>query len=330
MTLRIATRRSALALAQTRWVAARIRALHPDVPIEEVHVVTEGDRVLDRPLSAVGGKGLFVAEVEAALRDGRADLAVHSMKDVPAELAPGCAIVAVPEREDPRDVLVTPDGAELDALPAAARVGTSSLRRVCQLRRARPDLDYATLRGNVDTRLRRLDEGRFAAIVVALAGLRRLDLATRPLRVLSPELCIPAAGQGALALEAREDDERVRALVAPLDDPRTRASVDAERAFLARLEGGCKTPIAAHLSWHDGGARVRFDAMVASFDGERMLTGSSERWTEPHAHAGPPGRLADTLREMALEVAEALLSRGAGDLVREARAAAWRAQTGLS
>jgi hydroxymethylbilane synthase len=324
--VRIATRRSALALVQTRWVGARIRAHAPDVEIEEVPIVTEGDRVLDRPLAAIGGKGLFVSEVEAALVDGRADLAVHSMKDVPEHLAHGCVLAAIPEREDPRDVLVTVDGAELDALRAGARIGTSSLRRSCQLRHHRPDLDYASLRGNVDTRLRRLEEGRYAGVILALAGLRRLGLADRPLWVIPADVSIPAVGQGALAIEARKDDARTLALLAPLDHAATRANVLAERAFLAKLEGSCKTPIAAHVSSQDGGARIRIDGMVGSLDGSQVLTGSVERWADFRT---PEEREAE-LRALALGVAEDLISRGAADLVREARAAALRAEKTLS
>lgn len=310
MKLRIATRRSALALVQTRWVAAELRRRNPGLEIDEVHVVTTGDKVLDVPLAQIGGKGLFVSEVEATLADGRADLAVHSMKDVPTELAAGLEIVCIPKREDPRDALVSLDGAELDALEAGSRVGTSSLRRVLQLRARRNDLAYETLRGNVDTRLRRLEEGRFRAIVLASAGLRRLGLIDRPHVLLSTEQCLPAVGQGALAIEARIDDEATRALLAPLEDRATRLCVEAERTFLRDLEGGCQIPIAAHA--HFDGGRLALDAIVGAADGAEIVSAGSEAYTSSTS-------LHDAHR-LGHEVAAEIIARGGRALVEAARA----------
>jgi hydroxymethylbilane synthase len=313
-TLRIATRKSPLALTQTRWVGARIREAHPDVRIEEVHVVTEGDRVLDRPLADIGGKGLFVSEVEATLSRGDADIAVHSMKDVPGELAAGLALVCFPEREDPRDAILTRDGTVFDGLDAGSKVGTSSLRRVAQLRVLRPDLNYVSVRGNVDTRLRKLDEGQFGAIVLALAGLRRLGLDGRTHEALSLENSIPAVGQGALAIEAREDDAETHALLAHLHHVDTHIAVEAERAFLRKLEGNCKSPIAGHARFDSGRTQLVMDGMVAAVNGERMLTSSMTRVIT----ARTPEALVLEARTLALDVAADLLSHGADDLIRGA------------
>lgn len=323
MKVRIATRKSKLALTQTRWVAARIREHAPEVTVEEVHVDTKGDRIQDRPLTAVGGKGLFVAEVEAVLVAGDADLAVHSLKDVPGDtdLAEGYDIVCTPPREDPRDVLLTADGSELDALEAGSKVGTTSLRRVCQLRARRPDLQYATLRGNVDTRLRKLDEGQYAAIVLAAAGLSRLGLlAGRPHRPLPVELSLPAVGQGTLAIEGRVDDSRVRALLAPLEDDPTRVVTEAERTMLRRLQGSCRVPIAGHARRSEDGQRLSLEGLVGSLDGETLLQAGAERYLT--------GRRQDdhiaAARELGEEVAANLIARGARKLMREAEAAVQR------
>lgn len=320
MKIRIATRKSELALIQTRWVAAHIQKAHPEVQVEEVHVVTQGDKILDRPLMNIGGKGLFVSEVEACLADGRADLAVHSMKDVPGELADGLDILCVPEREDPRDVIVSPDGEELDGLVAGTKVGTSSLRRTAQLRSRRPDLHFASIRGNVGTRIGKMESGEFGAVILALAGLNRLGLTDRPMHVLSPEWCIPAIGQGALAIEGRADDDRTRSLLSHMEHEATRLAVVAERAFLGKLEGNCKSPIAGHAKLTDGGNRVSLDGMVASLGGERILTGAS---TRTFAGRDPHARLADA-KDLGLEVAENLIESGADKLIREAMAAAER------
>lgn len=316
--LRIATRRSKLALVQTRWVAERLRSLSGgEVDVELLEVVTEGDRVQDVALSEIGGKGLFVSELEQLLLAGRAELAVHSLKDMPAELAPGLVLGAVPEREDPRDVLVTTEGCALDDLEAGARVGTSSLRRRLQLRRQRNDLDYALLRGNVDTRLRKLEAGEYRAIVLASAGLRRLSLHERPLWALPIEVSVPAVGQGALAIEARADDAATLALLAKLDHAPSRACVEAERVFLSALGGDCHTPLAGHAQLTDSGKRVRFDGWVGAVDGDEQVRATSESWLEL---AGEPVALGPRARALGEEVAATLLARGAARLLQEARA----------
>jgi hydroxymethylbilane synthase len=321
--LRIATRRSRLALTQTRWVAERIRAHASHVQVEEVQVETQGDRIQDRPLTSVGGKGLFVAEVEAVLVAGDADLAVHSLKDVPGDtdLAEGFDILCVPEREDPRDVLVTPDGEELDALTAGTRVGTTSLRRVCQLRTRRPDLAYVTLRGNVDTRLRKLDEGQYGAIVLAAAGLRRLGLLDgRPHWPIPVDVSLPAVGQGTLAIEGRVDDTRLRDLLAPLEHPLTRILTEAERTLLRRLEGSCQVPIAGHARRSRDAQRLSLEGLVGSLDGATVLQAASERYLTGRRHEDHVA----TARELGLEVADGLIARGARQLMRDAEAAVMR------
>lgn len=256
--LRLATRKSALALAQSRQVAGILQDLVSGLRVEELQVVTQGDRVLDRALSEVGGKGLFVREIEEALLDGRADLAVHSMKDLPAQMATGLALAAVPRRESPWDALVTRDGVGLDALPAGARLGTSSLRRARTVKAARPDLEVVLLRGNVDTRLRRLEAGDFDAIILAEAGLRRLGLS--PKRVLLEGVMVPAVAQGALALQTRADDASAIAMVGLMHHEPTSLETEAERAVLGALSGDCGTPL---------GALARLDAVsgVMSLEG---------------------------------------------------------------
>jgi hydroxymethylbilane synthase len=258
----VATRRSALALAQTRAFARALEAATPGLTVRELHVVTEGDRVQDRALREVGGKGLFVKELERALLEGRADFAVHSLKDVPAELAPGLVLACVPARESAFDALVTRDGRALAALPEGARVGTSSLRRSLQLGAARPDLRFELLRGNIDTRLRRLDEGAFDAIVLAEAGLRRLGVQA-PRSSLAGAL-VPSVGQGALALEARADDARTGAALAALEHAPTRVATRAERALLRALEADCAVPVGAYAAADEGGAALRVEGFYAA------------------------------------------------------------------
>ncbi|MFT3927296.1 MAG: hydroxymethylbilane synthase [Myxococcales bacterium] len=318
MKLRIATRKSPLALAQTRWIASELKRHHPGLEIEELHVVTLGDRIQDRPLSEVGGKGLFVTEIEQALADGNADFAVHSMKDVPAELAPGLEIVCVPMREDARDVLVTKDGAALDDLEAFSKIGTSSLRRQAQLRMRRNDIICESVRGNVDTRLRKLTEGQYRAIVLALAGLRRLGLTHHHHRVLTVEECVPAVGQGALGLEARANDDRTRALLSPLEHWDTRVAVEAERTFLGRLQGGCQLPIAGHAHLSHNGTRLRMDALVGSPDGLNIISAGSDQRIEDTT---PLGKL-KLAHAIGLELAEQILERGGGELIEKARGVA--------
>jgi hydroxymethylbilane synthase len=263
-----ATRRSALALAQCRAFVARLSAAHPDLEMVEEQVVTTGDRIQDRPLSEVGGKGLFVKEIEEALLERRADIAVHSIKDVPATLPDGLAITCIPKREDPRDVLVSPKHGTLVQLPKGARVGTSSLRRAAALTNVRPDLEIVPLRGNVDTRLRKVDAGECDAIVLARAGLVRLGLEARATEVLSPDVSLPAVGQGALGIESRIDDEDVRRRLAVLADPETSRCVHAERGVLIALGADCKTPLGAHAERidKDGALFMRLRAFVVTGD----------------------------------------------------------------
>jgi hydroxymethylbilane synthase len=313
MRIRIATRRSKLALVQTNWVADQLRGLQPGLEVELVEMVTQGDRITDRPLSEVGGKGLFVSELEHAVQEGRADLAVHSLKDLPSELGAGLVIGCVPEREDARDVLVTRDGVELDDLSAGENIGTSSLRRSLQLQALRNDLVYEGLRGNVDTRLAKLDAGQYRAIVLAYAGLRRLGLADRPLWPIPEASSVPAVGQGALALECRVDDEPLRALLARFEHLPTRACIEAERAFLHSLGGDCHTPLAGHARIEDNGSRLFFDGLVASISDHRIVRAGTERYIEARG-----AELIELARGVGRETAERLLKQGALELIRNA------------
>ena len=271
--LRIATRKSKLALWQAEHVAARLRRAHPGLEIQLVPLTTQGDLIQDRTLAAIGGKGLFIKELEVAMLERRADLAVHSMKDVPAEMSGEFQIAAVLERADARDALIGAKGvARLEDLPPRARVGTSSLRRQAQLYAARPDLRIETLRGNVDTRLRRLDTGDLDAILLACAGLMRLGLESRISVRLDPHVCLPAVGQGIIGIECRSADVRTRELLHPLDDPGTRRVLEAERAFAERLGGSCQSPIAAHAQLH--AEQLSLEGLVAEPDGSRLLRDS--------------------------------------------------------
>ncbi len=269
MILRIGTRGSKLALTQSEWVKREVQTRHPEVQVELVKIKTKGDKILDSPLSKIGGKGLFVKEIEDALLKKTVDLAVHSMKDVPAELQEGLKISVYPKREDPRDAFVSRHFRTVNDLPQGASVGTSSLRRSAQLLHMRQDLHIVPLRGNVDTRLRKLDSGDLQAIVLATAGLKRLGLSDRITTPLSPETVLPAIGQGVLGLELRVDDEKTRNLISFLNDLETELAARAERAFLKELEGGCQVPIAGY-------ARVEtdlmvMDGMVAELDGSKIL-----------------------------------------------------------
>jgi hydroxymethylbilane synthase len=267
--LRIATRKSQLALWQAQHVATLLRQAHSGLEVELVPMVTQGDRIQDRSLAAIGGKGLFIKELEVALEQQRADLAVHSMKDLPGDLPAGLIIAAVLERADARDALVTAKASDLKGLPRGARVGTSSLRRQAQLLAARPDLRIETLRGNVDTRLRRHDAGEMDAIVLACAGLSRLGLESRITARLDPTLCLPAVAQGVIGIECRAADERTLGLVAVLNHRDTRVAMDAERAFALRLGGSCQSPIAAHATLD--GQHLTLAGLVAEPDGSRLL-----------------------------------------------------------
>ena len=289
MNVKIGTRGSQLALWQTHHVKAQLEAAHPGLACEVVIIKTRGDAIQDRPLAEVGGKGLFVKELEDALLDGRVDLAVHSMKDMPSELPDGLVLGCVPERVDPRDAWVRPRGATplgLDDLAPGATVGTSSLRRAAQIRARRPDLRIVPLRGNVDTRLRKLDEGvdGLEAIVLACAGLTRLGLGERITAALDRELMLPAVGQGALAIECRAGDPVVGPLLAALHDADTAAATVAERAFLAEIEGSCKVPVAAHAVLEGG--EVTLTALVAHPDGAPVVTASASAPRDEAARLG--------------------------------------------
>jgi len=298
----LGTRGSRLAIRQAEWVQARLREIAPGVTVTLQRIRTSGDKILDVPLAKIGGKGLFVKEIEDALLQGGIDLAVHSMKDVPTVLPDGLEILCVPEREDPRDALVSRDGKSLDLLPEGARVGTSSLRRQAQLLHHRSDLKIQVLRGNLDTRLRKLRAGEFDAIVLAAAGLKRMGWMEQITEYLPAEVSLPAIGQGALGLEGRRDDGFVRDLVAALEHPPTRAAVTAERALLERLQGGCQVPIAAHATL--AGERLRLEGLIASVDGRRLVRNQVE------------GLVAQA-RELGLRLAEQLLDQGGEAILNE-------------
>ncbi|BDV00669.1 porphobilinogen deaminase [Thermodesulfomicrobium sp. WS] len=273
-TMRIATRGSQLALWQARHIQGRLEERYPGLRVELVVIKTRGDKILDVPLAKVGGKGLFVKEIEDALLAGAADMAVHSMKDVPAELPQGLKIGVIPQREQPTDTLLSVHYAGLDALPSGARVGTSSLRRQTQLLAVRPDLNVVSLRGNLDTRVRKLHEGAFDAIVVATAGLRRLGLSAPHAEELAPPRFYPAVAQGALGIEYRTDRPDLDELLGFLDHPASRVCVEAERAFLFALDGGCQVPIAGHALLDDAGRTVHLTGLVADLSGETIIVRS--------------------------------------------------------
>lgn len=298
--IRIATRRSRLALWQAEHVAARLAACHPGLVVTLVPIVTEGDRIQDRSLAAAGGKGLFIKELENALQDGRADIAVHSMKDMPAALPAGFIIAAALERGDPRDAFVAPRHASLAALPEGARVGTSSLRRQCQLRHRRPDVEIVLLRGNVDTRLAKLDAGACDATVLAAAGLERLGLESRIRARLAPADMLPAIGQGIVGIECVEGQEDVAALVHPLEHGPTRSMLDAERALAAGIGASCSSPIAGYATL-DGGA-LRLDGLAGSPDGRSIIVDAVSGAVRDAAAIGA-------------ELAKRLLAAGAGKLL---------------
>ncbi|AZU46741.1 porphobilinogen deaminase [Aeromonas hydrophila] len=268
-TLKIATRKSPLALWQANFVKDRLEALYPELQVELVPMSTQGDKILDTPLAKVGGKGLFVKELETAMLEGRADIAVHSMKDVPVEFPEGLGLHTICEREDPRDAFVSNRFGQIDELPQGAVVGTSSLRRQCQLRAARPDLVIRDLRGNVNTRLAKLDAGEYDAIILAAAGLKRLEMTHRITAFIEPEQSLPANGQGAVGIECRLDDHELHALLAPLEHPETRIRVLTERAMNRALQGGCQVPIGAYALVQ--GEEVWLRGLVGSPDGSRVI-----------------------------------------------------------
>ncbi len=300
-TLKIATRQSPLALWQAEHIRARLEVMHADLTVELVTFVTQGDKILDTPLAKIGGKGLFVKELEAALMDGRADLAVHSMKDVPMALPEGLSLAVICEREDPLDAFVSNHYASFADLPQGAKVGTSSLRRKCQILKARPDIEIIDLRGNVGTRLSKLDDGQYDAIILASAGLKRLGLAERIRHTIQPDVSLPAVGQGALGLECRSQDQAVLDLILPLMHAETNVCVRAERAFNAYLEGGCQVPIAGYATLQNG--QLQIEGRVGSVDGQTILKA---------VQFGAPEQ-AEMLGE---ELAKALLAQGAGELLK--------------
>ena len=298
--LRIATRKSALALWQANHVKDLLHEAHPEIEIELVKIVTEGDRILDRPLAEIGGKGLFLKELERAMLDGEADLAVHSMKDVPASMAEGLVLDAVLPRANPYDALVSRDGKSLADLPAGSRIGTSSLRRKSQLLALRPDLDVADLRGNVDTRLRKLDAGQYDAIILACAGLQRLGLGERITETLQPPDWLPASTQGIIGLQCREDDRETRALIEALADADTMVIASAERAVARVLQATCQVPLAVHAVLDNGNLSLR--SVVGTIDGRRSIRAAGE------ARAGDAVALGE-------RVAADLLKNGAGKII---------------
>ncbi|QEA38524.1 hydroxymethylbilane synthase [Pistricoccus aurantiacus] len=301
-TLRIATRKSLLALWQAEHIRDLLTALHPTLEVELVAMSTRGDKILDTPLAKVGGKGLFVKELEEAMLDGRADIAVHSMKDVPMHFPEGLGLAVILAGAEPTDAFVSNRYTSLDELPLGARVGTSSLRRGLQVSEARPDLEVLSLRGSVQTRLSKLDAGNFEAILLATSGLRRLGLGERIAAELPPEICLPACGQGALGIECRQDNAALIDLLAPLDDPETSLRVRAERAMNTRLEGGCQVPIAGHALLEDAGRTLWLRGLVGNPDGSRVLR------AEARGNADEPEALG-------IRVAEDLLEQGAGEIL---------------
>ncbi len=297
----IATRKSPLAMWQAEHVAAALRRIHPNLRVELVGMSTQGDRILDTPLAKIGGKGLFVKELEQGMLDGRADIAVHSMKDVPVEFPGGLHLPVIMQREDPRDAFVSNHFSSLDELPEGARVGTSSLRRQCQLAASRPDLRILPLRGNVNTRLHKLDDGEYDAVILASAGLIRLGFEARIRAFIEPEQSLPAIGQGAVGIECRVDDARVNALLAPLNHAETALRVRAERAMNHRLMGGCQVPIAGFATL--AGDELHLRGLVGEPDGSRVVRAEG-RASSAHAEA------------LGIDVAEELLANGAEPILR--------------
>jgi len=308
-TVRIATRKSALALWQAEYVKAQLEHFHPDINVELVPMTTKGDIILDTPLAKVGGKGLFVKELEVAMLENRADIAVHSMKDVPVDFPEGLGLAVICPREDPRDAFVSNTYASLSDLPQGAIVGTSSLRRQCQLKAQRPDLDIRDLRGNVNTRLKKLDDGQYHAIILAAAGLIRLKMAERIAQYIEPEEMLPANGQGAVGIECRNDDNNIKALLAPLECSNTRIRVVTERAMNKALEGGCQVPIASYSVISEDGESVHLRGLVGAVDGSQII---ASEITGPVAQGESLGNA----------LAQELLSRGADKILAAVYAAA--------
>ena len=300
--VRIATRKSALALWQAEYVKAKLEHFHPGIQVELVPMTTKGDIILDTPLAKVGGKGLFVKELVVAMLENRADIAVHSMKDVPVEFPEGLGLEIICPREDPRDAFVSNTINSLADLPHGAVVGTSSLRRQCQIKAMRPDLTIRDLRGNVNTRLKKLDNGEYDAIILAAAGLIRLEMPERIREYIAPEVMLPANGQGAVGIECRNDDEVIKTLLAPLGCEETRIRVVAERAMNRALEGGCQVPIGSYAVLEDQQLYLR--GLVGAIDGSEILT------SEVH------GNISDA-EQLGNQLAEALLAKGADKILRQ-------------
>jgi len=302
-TVRIATRKSALALWQAEYVKAQLEHFHPGINVELVPMTTKGDIILDTPLAKVGGKGLFVKELEVAMLEGRADIAVHSMKDVPVEFPEGLGLEVICPREDPRDAFVSNTIKSFDELPQGAVVGTSSLRRQCQIKALRPDLKIRDLRGNVNTRLKKLDNGEYDAIILAAAGLIRLEMPARIQEFIEPEVMLPANGQGAVGIECRTDDQALKALLAPLGCETTRIRVLAERAMNRALEGGCQVPIGSYAVIQDNG-EVFLRGLVGATDGSEILTSEITGTSE-------------NAEQLGKSLAAQLLEKGADKILRQ-------------
>lgn len=300
--VKIGTRGSALALWQATWIKKRLEDRYSEITLELIKIKTKGDKISDVPLSKIGGKGLFVKEIEQALMDGRIDMAVHSMKDVPTEVPYGLYIGIIPERDDPRDILITKQGDTLRTIKRGAKIGTSSLRRKAQLLYLRKDLQVVPLRGNLDTRIRKLDKEDLDAIIVASAGVRRMELQEKVSEYLSPGVILPAVGQGALGIELRQGDEKTYNLVAFLDHPQTSLSVQAERSFLKRLGGGCQVPIAALGIFEN--KRLKLQGLVANTKGTQIIKDQIE---------GKPSNA----QELGKKLAERLLRKGAQKILDE-------------
>ena len=298
--LRIATRQSPLALWQAEFVKAELEKLHSELTVELVPMVTRGDKILDTPLAKIGGKGLFVKELEHAMLEKRADIAVHSMKDVPMEFPEGLGLSVICEREDPRDAFVSNTYKKLDDLPQGAKVGTCSLRRQCQILAKSPDLEILELRGNVGTRLSKLDEGNYDAIILASAGLKRLGLSERIAHEIESDWMLPAGGQGAVGIECRTDDERILNYLAPLNHPTTAFRVKAERAVNNHLQGGCQVPIGVY-SQIDGD-QIHIEALVGKIDGSQIIQDQIS------------GSI-DQAESLGIQLAESLLAAGAGEIL---------------
>jgi hydroxymethylbilane synthase len=300
--IRIATRHSPLAMWQANFVKAELLKFHPNLTVELLAMKTKGDKILDTPLAKVGGKGLFVKELEVAMLEGRADIAVHSMKDVPVDFPEGLGLTVICEREDPRDAFVSNNYLNLTQLPQGAVVGTSSLRRQCQLRELRPDIIIKDLRGNVNTRLRKLDENEYDAIILAAAGLIRLEMQDRIASFIEPEVSLPAVGQGAVGIECRLDDQQTIALLKPLEDVQTRIRVTAERAMNLALQGGCQVPIGSFALLDNDQVFLR--GLVGSVDGKQIIR------KEISGHK-------DDAQQLGLDLAQQLLDAGAKEILAE-------------